>query len=176
MMGKKVLVAVLCLTFIAVVYFSASRPTAPLDQIVCDRLVEQYGDCEKIVLIDGNSNLVFADSEVGIISVLMDKDFTDIIKVVNPLYYQEYNEENKSLSWQASKLQKDLSLISGFASDDVKSIIINSEGDIQPNRFFIRDNLWFWYVTFPKDEVILPVDVTAFDVNGNMIFGGNEDE
>ncbi len=144
---------------------------------ICERLAEQYGDCEKIIFIDGTSNLVFADSEIGIIPVLMSKGFTEIEKVINPLYYQEYREENKPMSWQATrKLQKDLSLISGFSSDDAKTIIINSEGNIQPNRIFIRDDLWFWYVTIPKNEVILPVDVTAFDVNGQMIFGRDEEE
>jgi hypothetical protein len=59
----------------------------------------------------------------------------------------------------------------GFAEDDAKTIVINSEGNIQPTRFLVRDNLWVWYAVFEKDEIKLPVEVTVYDADGHIVKG-----
>lgn len=64
-------------------------------------------------------------------------------------------------------------MISGFANNDAKTILINSEDDIQPNRILIHDNLWLWYFTFNKAKLNMPIK-TAFDAKGHIIFGENE--
>ncbi|MBM7690802.1 hypothetical protein JOC77_000205 [Peribacillus deserti] len=178
-MSKKLLVALLCLGFIVVIYFSASRPASPaasFEERICVRVSSQFGDCKKIAFIDKKSNLVFAESSSGIIPILTNKRFTEIEKFIYPMLdFEEFKEEKQErgpLSWQAkNNVQKDFSMIIGFANEDVKTIIIHSGGDIQPKKFFVRDNLWVWYVTFHKDKVKLPVKVTAYDTNGHIIFG-----
>lgn len=78
--------------------------------------------------------------------------------------------ERGPIDWRTNnKVSKDFSIIYGFAEDDAKTIVINSEGNIQPNRFFVRDNLWVWYITFQKDKVTLPVKVTVYDADGQII-------
>jgi hypothetical protein len=194
-MSKKVLIAALCLGIIVVIYFLASRPTSPtkpsisdspdipstsLEERICERVSAQFGDCKKILMFDTNSNLVFTESSSGIIPVLTNKGFTDFKRFIPMMDFQEFNEEKVErgpIDWRAqNNVQKDFSIIYGFAEDDAKTIVINSEGNIQPNRFFVRDNLWVWYVTFQKDKVKLPVKVTVYDADGQIIFGGNEKE
>ncbi|MDR7001429.1 hypothetical protein [Neobacillus niacini] len=195
-MRKYLLTSALCLGIMVVIYFLALRPTRPtkptisarpnvpstsLEERICEKVTVQFGDCKKILLFDTNSNLVFAESSSGIIPVLTNKGFTDFKKFIFPMMdFQEFNEEkeeNGPIDWRAkNNVQKNFSIIYGFARDDAKTIIINSEGNIQPNRFFVRDNLWVWYVTFQKDKVKLPVKVTVYDVDGQIIFGGNENK
>lgn len=201
-MSKKILIAALCLVSIVLIYFLAFRPTNPtnptsptsptkpaisdppttsLEERVCGKVSTQFGDCKKILLFDANSNLVFAESSSGIIPVLTNKEFTDFKKFIYPeMNFQEFKEEKEErgpIEWRAkNSAQKDFSIIYGFAEDEAKTIVINSEGNIQPNKFFVRDNLWVWYATFQKDKVKLPVDVTVYNADGQIIYGGHEQE
>jgi hypothetical protein len=183
---KYILIAVLGLGVIVFVYFLVSPPTSPpiipttsLEKSICERVSAQFGDCKRILLYDSTSNLVFAESSSGIIPVLTNKDFTDFKKFIYPeMDFQEFKEERVErgrIDWRAkSNVQKDFSIIYGFAEDAAKTIVINSEGNIQPNRFFVRENLWVWYVAIQKDKVTLPVRATVYDSDGQIIFGGNE--
>jgi hypothetical protein len=96
------------------------------------------------------------------------------------LDFQEFREETIErgpLDWRAKmNVQKNFSIIYGFAEDDAKTIIINSEGNVQPNRFFVRDNLWVWYAPFLRDKVTLPVKVTVYNADSQIIYGGNGKE
>ncbi|KLT15584.1 hypothetical protein [Neobacillus vireti] len=192
-MSKKILIAALCLGIIVVFYFFATRPTKPtisaspyipttsLEERICERISAQLGDCKRILLFDAKSNLVFAQSSSGIIPVLTNKGFTDFKKFIYPeMDFQEFKEEKEErgpIDWRVkNNVKKDFSIIYGFAEDDAKTIVINSEGNIQPNRFFVRDNLWVWYVTFQKDQIKLPIKVTVYDTDGQIIYGGNEKE
>lgn len=179
-MKKNILIAVLCLGVIVVIYFFASTPTSPiipttsLEKSICERISAQFGDCKQILLYDSKSNLVFAENSSGIIPVLTNKGFTDFKKIIYPeMDFQEFSEEKVErgpIDWRVNnKVSKDFSIIYGFAEDDAKTIVINSEGNIQPNRFFVRDNLWVWYITFQKDKVTLPVKVTVYDADGQII-------
>ncbi|MFP7299042.1 hypothetical protein [Neobacillus niacini] len=180
-MKKYILIAVLCLVVvISVTFFLSSTPTSPvipttsLEKSVCERVSTQFGDCKRILLYDSKSNVVFAESSSGIIPVLTNKEFTGFKKFIYPeMDFQEFSEERGDrgpIDWRANhKVQKDFSIIYGFAEDAAKTIVINSEGNIQPNRFFVRDNLWVWYVTFEKDKVTLPVEVTVYDAGGQII-------
>ncbi len=117
----------------------------------------------------------------GIHPVLISKDHTEIVKMIHPLlYFQEFKEEKEErgpISWAVrNNVQKDFSVISGFATDEVKTIIIKNKGDIiQPKRLFLRDNLWVWYIT-SKEKINLPLNVTVYDIKGHIISGGNEEE
>jgi hypothetical protein len=107
------------------------------------------------------------------------KGFTDLKKFIYAeMDFQEFNEEKEKrgpIDWRAkNNVQKDFSVIYGFAEDEAKTIDINSEGNRQPNRFFVRDNLWVWYVTLQTDKVKLPVKITVYDADGQIILQGNE--
>lgn len=189
-MYRKILFTIFCIGLVVVIYFSASRPSEPanfiipatsLEENICEKVSAQFGDCKKILLFDANSHLVFAESSSGIIPVLTNREFTHFKKFIYPMMdFQEFDEEKIErglIDWRADNhVQEDISIIYGFAADDAKTIVINSEGNVQPNRFFVRDNLWVWYAVFQKDQVTLPVEVTVYNANGEIIYGGNETE
>ncbi|RBP94436.1 hypothetical protein DFO70_10475 [Cytobacillus firmus] len=184
---KKSLLAVLSLGLIfGVIYFLASRAAGPvkpvipdvsLEKGICERVSEQFGeDCQGILMFDPHSRLVFAETNSGIIPVLTNQEFTEFKKFIYPMMdFQGFSEEKGdrgAIDWRAdNKSEKDFAIIYGFAEDDAKTIVINSEGNIQPSRFFVRDNLWVWYAVFEKDEIKLPVEVTVYDAEGHIIKG-----
>ncbi|WML48935.1 hypothetical protein RCG23_02115 [Neobacillus sp. PS3-34] len=200
-MSKKILIALLSLGLIVLLYFLASRPgsspgsnsipTTSLEEKICTKVAAQYGDCKKVILIDTNSNVAFAETGFGILPVLISKDHTEMVKMIPGLDFQEFREEKEEtgpITWRVeNNVQKDFSIIYGFARDNAKTIIINSEGNIQPNKFFVRDDLagmsggsgtaalWVWYVT-SKDEMFKPADVTVYGADGHIIYGGSKEE
>lgn len=157
-----------------------SIPTTSLEEKVCQKITEQTGDCNRILFYDTNSRLVFAESSIGIVPVLTNEEMTDIQKTLNIMDFQEFKEEKAErgpIDWRAAnKVQKNFTVIYGFAEDSAKTIVITSERNTQPHRFYIDNNLWVWYATFPKNEVQLPVEVTVYDENGELIHGKNIQE
>ncbi|MGV3464026.1 MAG: hypothetical protein ACO1OT_01875 [Heyndrickxia sp.] len=193
-MMKKLLLALLGLGLIVLLYFTVLRPAntpkketntpeernATIEESptiyegkLCAQLSNQSDVPAKIEFIDVKSNLVFCKNDIGFMPVLTNKDFTDVKKAFHALDFQEFKEElveRGYITWQADSVPKEnFSMLSGFATDKVKTLVINSEKNIQPNRFFIRDNLWFWYVTFPKAKVNMPIKVTSYDEKGNIL-------
>lgn len=188
-MSKKLFIAILSLALIGVMYFAVFRPAKPaqkaittipvtsLEESICEKVAAQFGDCNNILLFDTHSNLVFAETSLGIIPVLTNNEFTEFKKFITPMMdFEEFREEKAErgpIDWRVDNVQKDFSLIYGFAENDAKTIVINSEGNVQPNRFYVRDNLWVWYVVIPKEKVQLPVEVTVYNANGQVINGGD---
>ncbi|WP_147534271.1 hypothetical protein [Bacillus marasmi] len=202
-MGKKVLIAVLCLGVVFVISFFVLRPnpspskpisnninnptTSPpasihstsLEESICEKVSKQFGDCKRILLYDSDNKIVFAESSAGIIPVLTNEEFTNFKKFIFPMMdFQEFKEEKVErgpIDWRVNNIaQEGLSIIYGFAEDEAKTIMINSEGNIQPNRFFVRDNLSVWYAIIRSKNIKLPVEVTVYNHDGKMIYDGNE--
>jgi hypothetical protein len=200
-MNKKVAVIILCFAIAAVYYSIASFrtadqkhtiehpsiPASSLEKQVCEKLLAKNQDCKRVLLFDADSQLLFAESSQGIIPVLTNKEFTEAKKMMPELNFQEFREEKEEtgpIVWHVrNKVQKKLSIIYGFARDNAKTIMINSEGNIQPTRFFVRNDsvgtsggsgtagLWVWYVTVHQDKVKLPIQIAVYDAKGQMISG-----
>lgn len=186
---KKSLLALLSLGLIfGLIYVLASRtaepakpaiPAVSLEKSICERVSEQFGeDCQRILLFDPHSRLVFAETNSGIIPVLTNQEFTEFKKFIYPIMdYQEFSEEKGDrgpIDWRADhKSEKDFAIIYGLAEDEAKTIVINSEGNIQPSRFWVRENLSVWYAVFEKDEIKLPVETAVYDAEGRLV---NENE
>ncbi|MCM3705656.1 MULTISPECIES: hypothetical protein [Cytobacillus] len=184
---KKSILAVLSLGLIfGVIYLLSIRteepvkpviPAVSLEKSVCERVSEQFGEgCQQILLFDPYSRLVFAETNSGIVPVKTNQEFTEFKNFIYPMMdFQEFSEEKTDrgpIDWRADKKsEKGFSIIYGFAEDDAKTIVINSEGNIQPSRFWVRNNLWVWYAVFEKDEIKLPVEVTVYDAEGHLVKG-----
>jgi hypothetical protein len=133
-------------------------------------------------LYDVKSQLLFAESGAGVIPVLTNKEFTKVKKLLPELNFQEFREEKEEtgpIVWQIrNKVDKNISIIYGFARENVKTIIINSEGDQQVNRFFVNNDtagLSVWYATVHKDKVKMPPQISVYDVDGHLISNPNEE-
>lgn len=183
--SKKVILALLCAGLIAAIYFVASRPKQPVDspgssvpatsleKEICEKLSAQNDSCKRFFLYDPDTRFVFVENSSGILPAFTNKEFTAFTKFIYPeLNFQEFKEEASDrgpIIWQVNnKVQKNVSLIYGFATSEAKTIIINSEGNRQPHRVFVRDNLWAWYMV-TSNKVKLPVKATVYDENGKVI-------
>lgn len=182
-MRKKVIIAAICLVILATICIWILRPTSPvnftvpqpsLEKVVCDKVVAEIGDCKRILLFDRDSNLIFAETSDGIVPVRTNEAFTEFQDIIFPMMdFAEFNEERSDrgpIDWRvATNIDGKFSLIYGFAEDKAKTIVISSEGKIQPNRFYVHENLSVWYVLVNKAEIALPLDVTVYDDNGQKI-------
>jgi len=193
-MYKKLFFILLGLVLIALICFTVwNRTAAPKERIstfeknnsaievsptkfedkFCAQLSSSSDVPAKIVFIDVKSKLVFCENNIGVMPVLANKEFTDFKRALGTLDLQEFGEElveKGYISYAVDSLpNENFSMISGFATDKVKTIVINSEGNIQPNRFIIGDNLWFWYATFHKEKVNMPPKVTSYDAKGHKL-------
>ncbi|MCJ7842512.1 hypothetical protein MUB24_16740 [Lederbergia sp. NSJ-179] len=170
---KKLLVTILSLAFVAVFFFLVLRTETNPEEEICALASKQFDLSSQLRFMDVSANIVFCESESGVMPVLTNKEFTKVKNAFHELDFQEFNEEKVErglISWQADQFPNEkFAMISGFANDEVKAIIINSENSVQPNRFLIRDNLWFWYFTTEKEKVNMPIEVTAFDEEGHVI-------
>ncbi|TQR20464.1 hypothetical protein [Psychrobacillus vulpis] len=77
-----------------------------------------------------------------------------------------------SLTWSGSiSPPNGLPMLWGLATDNIKSIVITSENDIQPNKLKIQDNLWLWYAPINTDKLNMPIMMKAYDEKGNILYG-----
>lgn len=154
----------------------APKPgSVSLEDEIAEKVTAHYGEKSEVIFIDTAANLAFTESKEGILPVLISEDHTKMVKMIHPiLSFQEWGEEEEErgpIGWRAeNKVQKGFSVISGFADDHARTIILNSEGDQVPSKFRIRKNLWVWYLT-SKEPISLPVKLTVYDGKGSIIKG-----
>ncbi|KRG16731.1 hypothetical protein ACA29_03765 [Lederbergia galactosidilytica] len=175
---SKLLLIIISLAFIVFIFFSVLRPAINGEEGICVQASKQFDAPSKARFVDASSNLVFCESESGVMPVLTNKEFTKVKNTFRELDFQEFKEEKVErglISWQVEEDPKEkFSMISGFANDEVKSIKLNSEAGIQPNRIYLREDLWLWYFIADKGKINMPVEVMAIDENGNIISEDNE--
>ncbi|WP_033829676.1 hypothetical protein [Bacillus andreraoultii] len=188
-MGKKMIIAAICFVVLVIICIWVLRPTSPvnftvpqpsLEKTVCDKVSAEIGDCKRILLFDRDSNLVFVEASEGIVPVRTNESFTKVQNIIFPIMdFAEFKEEHSDrgpIDWRvATDIDGKSSFIYGFAEDEAKTIVINREGKIQPNKFYIRDHLSVWYVLIDKPEITLPLDVSVYDNNGQKIDAGFEE-
>ncbi|WP_051348759.1 hypothetical protein [Peribacillus kribbensis] len=204
-MIKKVWIGSLCLVIIAAIYFlvispdhpnlagspsTAALPQTSLEEGICRKLAASNGHCKRVFVYDADSRLAFAENSSGIVPMLTNNQFTKVKKILPALNFQEFREEKSGtgpITWRVENtIQKGYSLLYGFSRDEAKTIIINSEGNIQPNRFYVRDDLAgkgsgtgtaplsVWYAALPKEKIKLPLKISVYNAKGQLINGGNE--
>lgn len=185
MMGKKSFIAALCIGLLfglALFIFQSMKPTTSpipttsLETNICEKIKAQFGDCKRILLVDTDSDLAFAETSSGIVPVWLNEELTDLKKVITPMMdFQEFKEERGDrgpIDWRAN-VDDDFSVIYGFAEDAAKTIVINNADNVQPNRFYVREDMYVWYATF-HEKVPLPVETTVFDEIGQILSGERE--
>lgn len=195
MKGKGVIAVLVLLLFAAgAVYLSdrmdtdaepAAAPvpkpgSAALEDEIAEKVTAHYGEESKVIFIDTAANLAFIESKEGILPVLISDDHTKMVKMIHPIHsFQEWGEEQGErgpIGWRVeNEVQKEFSVISGFAVNEAKTIILNSEGNQVPSKFRISEDLWVWYMT-SKEPISLPVKLTVYDGTGRVIKGGEAED
>lgn len=160
---KWCLLLVIFLLILGTLYFFYSPST--FDEKTCDDLSEKGVNCTEVLFIDNNNKLLFFKNEKSIRYAEIDDDLNIVEIGETFLQLNELTESNNEpLSWMASDR-----LLWGLASEDVQSILITGDNNIQPNKVRI-EGIWFWYQTY-EGEVKLPVLINAYDKEHALIYG-----
>lgn len=145
------------------ILFFYSPPT--FNEKTCNDLGKKGVNCTEILFIDNNNKLIFFKNQKSIRYASIDDDLNIVEIEETFLKLNELLESNNEpLSWIASDR-----LLWGLASEDVQSILITGENNIQPNKVRV-DGIWFWYQTY-EDNVKLPVLINAYDKEHALIYG-----
>lgn len=188
-MRKKIFISIIALLLLITVFFLLSQRskhessnvlTAALKENICKEVKAKIGDCQRILLYDADSHLVFVESSFDVVPVLIDKNGTDLKKIIYPtMDFQEFKEEKTEIGpidWRVSNnVQRNFSIAYGFVDKDIKTIVINSEGNKEPKRFPIRDDLSGWYF-IKKDKIKTPLEVTAKNSKGQILEDENQED
>jgi hypothetical protein len=154
------------------IYLSFTSLTTALEEKVCNVISKQHGECRNVHFVDSHSHLVFYEGESGLMTVHTNNKFTEIKSVMTTLDFNQLKEFPEPILWKAHyEPQEQFSMILGVSTSEVKTIMIVSEHDTQPNRIKIHDHLWIWYSIFDESELNKPIRINAYDEKGNLLYG-----
>lgn len=154
-----ILILVLCVSLV----LSLVSNSSSLEEKICNELSEDGLICTEVVFIDNNSDLVFFKDENNLRYAIVNDDLSVVNVSVGILDLNELTP-NDPLIWKVSN-----TLLWGFATEEVQSILITGDNDIQPNKIRYR-GVWLWYHSY-EGEVKLPVLLNAYDKDGTLIYG-----
>ncbi|WP_243299965.1 hypothetical protein [Bacillus litorisediminis] len=173
-MKVKFFITIFTLGIMCTVYFVFFSSSNSYSERLCNQIEKVDSECSDIYLVDSNSNIVFYKNESKLMFAQTNDDLTEIKTISGSLSLKWMFDSDEPLLWSTiGGFQDGYSMIWGFASDVVKSIVITSENSIQPNKIKINDELWLWYQTINRDQINMPVTINAFDGEGNKIYGKN---
>jgi hypothetical protein len=169
---KKSVVAFLSLGIILVISYLFLITDASFEDRICDKITEKDNGCFKVYHVDVDSKLIFYQNNAGLMYAMTNDGLTKVKSVNGYLDFNWENEIDEPLIWGGTENPQDnFSIIWGFSNNKVKSIIIKSEDNLQPNKIKIRENLWLWYVDFNDSKLNKPIMITAYDEKGNLLYG-----
>ncbi|MGY3715911.1 hypothetical protein ACWE42_10340 [Sutcliffiella cohnii] len=101
--------------------------------------------------------------------VIMDDAIKKVSRVIGFINLEGFKNAGAIFDWRGTESEsEDHYILFGLASDEVKSIIIESEGSSQPNKIYIGDGVWLWYLEL-ETKMKLPIVIKALDENGNLL-------
>lgn len=137
--------------------------SSSLEKKLCKELSQDGVNCTEIIFINTFNNLVFFKDEINLRYAIVNSDLS-LVKVETGILDFNGFSANNSLIWQASN-----TLLWGFATEEVQSILITGDHDIQPNKIRYQ-GVWLWYHIY-EGEVKLPVLLNAYNKEGTLIYG-----
>lgn len=137
--------------------------SSSLEKKLCKELSPDGVNCTEVVFIDTFNNLVFFKDESNLRYAIVNDDLS-VVKVETGVLDLNAFSANDPLIWQASN-----TLLWGFATEEVQSILITGDNDVQPNKVRYQ-GVWLWYHTY-EGEVKLPVLLNAYNKEGTLIYG-----
>ncbi len=154
------------LAFLFILLFSLALSLissfSSIEEKLCKEISKNESSCKEIIFIDKINGLAFFN-DGKYLKYAFINDYLSVIEVgfgVIDHTIQLY----EPLSWKASD-----TLLWGLSSEDVTSLIITGDNNIQVNK--IRFNgVWLWYHAY-EGKVKLPVLLNAYDREGTLIYG-----
>ena len=157
------LLIILILVLFVSLVFSLVSNSSSLEVKLCNELSKDGVICTEVIFIDNNNDLVFFKDENNLRYAIVNDNLSVVNVGVGILDLNELTP-NDPLIWQASN-----TLLWGFAKEEVQSILITGDNDIQPNKIRYH-GVWLWYHSY-EGEVKLPVLLNAYDKDGTLIYG-----
>ncbi|WP_342505978.1 hypothetical protein [Sporosarcina sp. FSL K6-2383] len=154
---------VLILISLGALYLLNSSST--FHEKICEDISAKGVTCTEVLFIDNNNNLMFFKDNQNLRYAKIDDDLNIVEVEAGRIILNEFPYDNIPLSWVSSGN----TLLWGLASEDVHSILITGDNDIQPNMFKF-DRILLWYQVF-EDGVKFPVLINAYDKEHVLIFG-----
>lgn len=143
--------------------FSLVNNSSSLEIKLCKELSKDGVNCTETVFIDNNNDLVFFKDENNLRYAIVNDDLSLVKVGLGILDLTEFTP-NDPLIWKASN-----TLLWGLATEEVHSILITGDNDMQPNKVRYH-GVWLWYHAY-DGEVKLPVLLNAYDKEGALIYG-----
>lgn len=165
---KRKFIIFISLGIILLIYLNFFYSARSFEERVCNEIVKFDNDCEKIYHVDLDSKIIFYKNNSGIMFARTDDNLLDVVEVHGKLSSELIGSSSKTFEWLGNS-SSNFSIIWGFHRNEIRTILINSENNTQPNRIKIGENLWLWYSVFNKDELNMPIKVTAYDNEGKII-------
>lgn len=160
---KNIVLLLLILFLIISVGFLLVYNSSSLEEKLCKEFSKDGVNCTEVVFIDNFNNLVFFKDESNLRYAIVN-DNLSLDEVGRGILDLNEFSANPPLVWQASN-----TLLWGFSTEDVQSIIIAGDNEIQPNRIRYQ-GFWLWYQAY-EGEVKMPVIINAYDKEGTLIYG-----
>lgn len=157
------LLLVLILISLGALYLFNSSST--YHEKICKDISKQVVTCTEVLFIDNSNNLMFFKENRDLRYAKIDDDL-NIVKVgKGKIITNDFLTYKMRLSWVSSSG----TLLWGLATEDVHSILITGDNDIQPNMVKF-DGILLWYQFF-EDGVKFPVMINAYDKEHVLIYG-----
>ena len=168
---KKIVTIVIGVAFIVGVLSFFMSPAQSFEDTLCNRIVKLDSACSKVFYVDNQSNLVIYQNDSYIRVAKMNESLSKVEELAGGFNLHTFLNAGDFLNWSGNEYSSgEPPVISGLARYDVKSIIIESEGNIQPNKIYVGDGIWFWYVELIDSEKMnLPITIKAYDEKGEQL-------
>ncbi|WP_096153285.1 MULTISPECIES: hypothetical protein [Bacillus] len=170
-MKNKVTIVIGIALVVGVLSFFMLQNAQSLEKMLCSQIIKEDSECLKIFHVDNQSNLVVYQNNTHIMIARMNESYSKVENLSGGVGFQSFKETGDSFLWQGSEYSTDESpKIYGLARDEVKSIIIESEGNKQPNRIYVGDGISLWYVELTdSNRLNLPITIKAYDEKGELL-------
>ena len=156
---------------VGVLSFYMSPTSQRFEDKLCNQIAKLDSACSKVFYVDNQSNLVIYRNDSYLMLAKMNESLSKVEDLAGGVDLQSFLNASDFLIWKGNEYSSGESpMISGLARYDVKSIIIESEDNIQPNKIYVGDGIWFWYVELIDSEKLnLPITIKAYDKNGEQL-------
>lgn len=168
-MKKNLIMVLIGVLLVVVCFFLFIQSNVSVQEKICNAIKKAEFGCEKVLHIDLQTNLVFYQNDTNLMFAIVDDTIQKGRHVRGFINLEGFKNAGAIFDWQGTESEsEDHYILYGLASDEVKSIIIESEGSSQPNKIYIGEGIWLWYLEL-ETKMNLPIAIKALDESGNVL-------
>lgn len=168
-MKKNLVMVLIGILLVVVCFFLFLQSNVSVQEKICKVLKKADFGCEEVFHIDLQTNLVFYQNDTNLMFAMIEDTINKVRHVSGFINLDGFKNAGAIFDWHGTESEsEDHYILYGLASDEVKSIIIESEGNTQPNKIYIGEGIWLWYLVL-ESKMKMPIIIKALDENGNLL-------